>query len=287
MVDDIPKSLNIYGTAADHRRSNYILGHSLEEMSRLERQGRLFAEETDDLLRRAGISAGMSVLDIGCGVGDVSLIAADIVGRTGRVIGIDRSEDALGRARQRAEQSGCAWLELRQGEISHLGAVGPVDAVVGRFILLHVPDAVALLKDLRFRLRPGGLMAFLELDIETAAAAPELPLLTRCLDWISRTYRRDGIEPNMGSHLYAAFRAAGLTPNLTGSCRIDVAPATEVFAFAAETVRSLLPRITALGLATAEEVDVDTLGARLSRKAVEGDHCIFLPRLVGAWSRVE
>lgn len=130
-------------------------------------------------------------------------------------------------------------------------------------------------------------MAFLEFDIETAGAVPEMPLLTRCLDWISRTYRRDGIEPNMGSHLYATYRAAGLTPNLVGSCRIDRPPATEVFGFAAETVRSLLPRITALGLATAEEVDVDTLAARLSRDAVEGDHCIFLPRLVGAWSGIE
>ena len=48
------------------------------------------------MLRRAGISPGMRVLDIGCGVGDVSMIAAEIVGPTGKVLGIDNAEKALG-----------------------------------------------------------------------------------------------------------------------------------------------------------------------------------------------
>jgi len=288
MIDDMSKIFDdrLLG-AASTGDSGYILGHSTEEMSRLERQGRLFAEETDGLFRRAGLSAGMTVLDIGCGVGDVSLVAANIVGKTGRVIGIDRSVGALERARRRPELIGCGWIEFRQAEVSRLGTAELFDAVVGRFILLHVPDTVSLLKDLRARLLPGGLMAFLEFDIETAAAVPELPLLTRCLDWISQTYRRDGIEPNMGSHLYAAFRAAGLTPQMMGSCRIEGPNTTDVFTFAAETVRSLLPRIIGLGLATADEVDIDTLASRLSRLSVEGDHCIFLPRLVGAWSIVK
>jgi SAM-dependent methyltransferase len=288
MVDDMSKSLDDQLSGPESpRESRYILGHSFEEISRLERQGRLFAEETDGFIRRAGLSSGMTVLDIGCGVGDVSLIAANIVGETGRVIGIDRAAGALERARLRAELIGCGWLEFRQAEVSRLETTGLFDAVVGRFILLHVPDTVGLLNSIRSRLRPGGLMAFLEFDIETAAAVPELPLLTRCLDWIAQTYRRDRVEPNMGSHLYATFRAAGLTPEMMGSCRIERPTATDVFTFAAETVRSLLPRIIALKLATAEEVEIDTLAARLSTLAVEGDHCIFLPRLVGAWSVVE
>jgi ubiquinone/menaquinone biosynthesis C-methylase UbiE len=269
-----------------HSTGQYILGHTIEEMSRLERQGSLFAEETDHLFRRAGLSAGMTVLDVGCGVGDVALIAAKIVGRAGRVVGIDRSLDAIQWARRRAERLGYDWLEFQHADVVGFGGSGPFDAVIGRFILLHVRESVALLRSLRSCVAPGGLMAFLEFDIETAAAVPEMPLLTRCLQWISQTYRHDGIEPNMGSHLYAAFRKAGLTPEMSGSCRIEAPPATDVFIFAAETVRSLLSRIIDLGLATAEEVDVDTLASRLSAQSVEGDHCIFLPRMVGAWATV-
>jgi ubiquinone/menaquinone biosynthesis C-methylase UbiE len=47
---------------------------------------------TERLLRSAGIEPGMRVLDIGCGAGDVSMLAAELVGSTGSVVGIDRNE---------------------------------------------------------------------------------------------------------------------------------------------------------------------------------------------------
>jgi cyclopropane fatty-acyl-phospholipid synthase-like methyltransferase len=50
-----------------------VLGHSAGELARLERQAEIFAEITENILRRAGIGRGMRILDIGCGVGDVSL----------------------------------------------------------------------------------------------------------------------------------------------------------------------------------------------------------------------
>ncbi|MCR4282504.1 MAG: class I SAM-dependent methyltransferase, partial [Bauldia sp.] len=77
----------------------YILGHSEQELARLERQGEIFGTETREILCRAGLKRGMHVLDVGCGVGDVSLIAADIVGPHGSVLGIDRAPKALPMAR--------------------------------------------------------------------------------------------------------------------------------------------------------------------------------------------
>jgi hypothetical protein len=89
----------------------------------------------------------------------------------------------------------------------------------------------------------------------------------------------------MGSKLYETFRKAGLQPNLVGISRIEGGPDAVAYDFAAETIRSLLPWMTEFGIATGEEVDIDTLAERLRAAAIAGDHCIFLPRIVGAWAR--
>ena len=85
--------------------SAYVLGHSEQELARLERQGALFGVETRDVLRRAGLKTSMRVLDVGCGIGDVSMIAAEIVGPTGSVLAIDNAATALHVARDRAQRS--------------------------------------------------------------------------------------------------------------------------------------------------------------------------------------
>lgn len=264
--------------------SRYVLGHSEAELIRLEHQAQVFGAETREVLRRAGISPGMSVLDIGCGVGDVSMIAAELVGPSGRVIGIDNAVAALASARARAARAGHDWLTFEEADIYGYRAHGAFDAVIGRFILMHVPDAVAALKaTVRFA-RLGGTIAFVEMDISQARAVPELPLLADCVAWIVATYGKVGVEANMGSMLYRTFRAAGLRPHLHATCRVEYGPDAIVYDFAAQALQTLMPAIEAHGIATRADVDPDTMADRLRAAAIAGDHCIFLPRLVGAWA---
>ena len=61
----------------------YVMGHSDHERRRLALQASILQPFTEHLFRRAGITSGMHVLDVGCGVGDVSLLAARLTGRTG------------------------------------------------------------------------------------------------------------------------------------------------------------------------------------------------------------
>src|SRR5215211_5695773 len=92
---------------ADVDSSNpYALGHTNEELERLISQARFFGELTEHFLALAGIQPGMHVLDVGCGAGDVSSLAARIVGPTGSVLGIDRSDESVALAASRATAGG-------------------------------------------------------------------------------------------------------------------------------------------------------------------------------------
>ena len=71
------------------QQADYVLGHTSVEQQRLIRQGLALAPLTERFLRDAGISSGMRVLDIGCGMGDVTMIVAQLVGTAGHVISID------------------------------------------------------------------------------------------------------------------------------------------------------------------------------------------------------
>ena len=80
--------------------------------------GGYYRDLTEDVLVRAGIGPGMRVLDVGCGVGDVSLIAGRLVGPTGSVLGVDRSSEALEAAARRTGQAGQArWVRFAAAEL--------------------------------------------------------------------------------------------------------------------------------------------------------------------------
>ena len=94
--------------------SGYQLGTGIgeDEVARLEAQGAAIAPATRMIFAEAGIRPGMRVLDLGCGAGDVAFVAADLVGPEGCVVGVDRSADALARARRRAAQRGLTQVRF-------------------------------------------------------------------------------------------------------------------------------------------------------------------------------
>jgi NADH:ubiquinone reductase (H+-translocating) len=79
----------------------YVLGHSQTEIRRLIKQMAILQATTERLLRSAGIERGMRVLDLGCGAGDVAMLAGKLVGASGSVVGIDGNAQILAVARKR------------------------------------------------------------------------------------------------------------------------------------------------------------------------------------------
>src|SRR5947209_19663893 len=95
--------------------SPYAFGHSQAETERLRRQGTLFNPSTRHFLATAGIGAGMKVLDVGSGAGDVALLVADLVGPQGAVIGVEQDPGVLRTARDRAGAAGLAQVSFVAG----------------------------------------------------------------------------------------------------------------------------------------------------------------------------
>jgi SAM-dependent methyltransferase len=275
---------NVVHVTTAPARGAYPLGHSPAELQRLERQGAFLRELTELLLRRAGLCEGMHVLDIGCGVGDVSLLAAEIVGSSGRVLGIDRAPAAVKSAKARAGDR--SNVDVTTADLEVLDIEGQFDAIIGRMVLAYLPDPAACLHRLRDHLRPGGVVAFQELVLWLAHACPEGPLLRRCTGWILDVFARSGLDIETGARLHAMFLAAGLpAPQMLVLGRAEGGWQSPVYDYIAETLRSLTPAAERLGVATADEIDADTLAARLRAEATRHDACIMPPPLVGAWTR--
>jgi 2-polyprenyl-3-methyl-5-hydroxy-6-metoxy-1,4-benzoquinol methylase len=264
----------------------YALGYSTDEFRRLELQGAFFRDLTEDVLRRAGIDSGMRVLDVGCGVGDVALLAGEFVGPTGSVLGIDRSHEGIEIARRRAAAAGQHWTLFEASEIETYATPQRFDAIVGRLVLGYMPDAPAALRRLTELLRPGGVAAFQEIALPLIRSVPPGPLFGRCSEWVTRAFGPAGFEIDMGGKLHATFVDAGLgTPQMIAAGRVGGGAGSPLYDYMAGVVRSLLPMIERFGVATADEVGIETLAERLRQEALASNACIMLPPLVGAWAR--
>ena len=106
------------------RANSYPLGYSDDEALRLARQAALLQDLTEDVFRRAGIVSGMQVLDLGSGVGDVSFLAARMVGPSGSVLGIERNASSVKAASQRAEKLGVRNVRFEAVDLESFGGRG-------------------------------------------------------------------------------------------------------------------------------------------------------------------
>ena len=267
------------------RDAEYTMGRSESETDRLIEQSVLYDDVTRRFLLRSGIAEGMKVLDVGSGAGDVALTIVEFVGDEGKVIGVDLNADILETAKSRAEAAGYKNIEFIAGDTRTLELQSDFDAVVGRLVLMYMADPAEALQHLVTHLRPGGIVAFQEVDFSpyTVAVHPDTPLINNLVDWGRTVFERSGAHVEMGMELYKAYVDAGLPePALHFEAPMGGPEDWPGFAYLENSFRSILPLIEAYEIATADEIDVDTLAARIQAEVAASKRPIMLPPHVTA-----
>jgi ubiquinone/menaquinone biosynthesis C-methylase UbiE len=267
---------------------SYLFGHSAEETDRLLRQARMFGPYTRRLFEEAGIGPGMKVLDVGSGAGDVSLILADMVGPSGTVMGVDINPELLERARARADTAGLVNVTFKAGDARTVDLDNDFDAAVGRCVLFFIKEPSTLVRRLAEHVRPGGVIAFQEPGNATLqpSALPPSALLDQVWSWIIDLYARAGMDLQAGLRLFSLFKDAGLPdPQMHLDAAVGGGADWPGYEYIAGLVRTILPRLVEHGVATADEVDVDSLADRLRTEVVASDGVMTTWSFITAWAR--
>jgi SAM-dependent methyltransferase len=273
--------------ASRHQDPVYVPGRSEAETRRLILAAQILNPFTRRMLQDAGLQAGMRVLDIGTGAGDVALVAAELVGPQGRVVGVDANPQILNTAFARAQAAGLDNVCFAAGDCREATLGGPFDAVVGRLVLMYLADPADALRLLADRLGPGGIVAFQEFNFtpESLRACPPTPLWQQSWGWVVGTIRRAGIPAEVGFGLRRAFLDAGLPePALRLESVVAGGPDSVGYEWMAESVRSMLPLIVKSGVATEAEVGIDTLASRLRAETTAAGGVVKAPDMVSAWT---
>ena len=269
--------------------STYTMGRTQAETERLIRQSRMYSSLTRRMLTQAGLTNGMKVLDIGSGAGDVAMAAAELAGPEGRVVGVDVNPEILETARDRVAQAGHGNVEFLAGDARTLDLESDFDALIGRFVLMYLTDPVETLRHLATRVRPGGIVAFHEISFspDILSRVLETPLAEKLTDWMVGVFAHSGAHTDMAYRLYGMFIDAGLPePHLEYTALGGGWPGWPGYPYIVDSVQSVLPLLERFGLATAEEVDPETLPERLRADVVATKSPIVMPMTVMAWTRL-
>lgn len=270
------------------RETTYVLGHSSAEIQRLKNQATMLRPITERLLRSAGIDAGMRVLDLGCGAGDVSMLAAEMIGPSGSVIGIDRNRDVLDVAKERARGAGWHQIRYECTSIEEFFVGGRFDFVIGRYILLHQSEPVAFLRNAARLVRPGGVLAFHEVRPSSdTKSSPHVPLWDLSTSLVRLALQSSVPNFHGADRLVEDFSKADLPyPNLFCEELVGGGPDSPLYGSLAELLQSLRPQLEKMRIVPMELTATEALESRLRDAVVEARGQIFGPAQMCAWVRL-
>ncbi len=190
---------------------DYVLGTHDEEIERLGLQHSAWRQRALDAWRSAGIGPGQTVLDVGCGPGYAALDLAELVGPSGRVVAIDKSERFL-----RVLEAGCRErhmdnittyaADLDAGEFPDVIA----DRAWCRWVFAFVKNPRAILARIAAALAPDGAMVLHEyFDYSTWRAVPRCAELEKFVSAVIASWRDNGGEPDIALSLPRCLEELG------------------------------------------------------------------------------
>ena len=260
---------------------DYVLRGGDLGAERLSLLGSVKWPTTKSLLDRVGLRPGLRCLDVGCGIGTVSLRMAEAVLPLGHVTGIDIDEQCLRLARSAALQLGLE-VEFRAGCASNLLDSGLYDLVFGRFLLTHLSAAEKALAGMIRAARPGGTVVVEDIQFTGHFSHPACPGFDRYVSLYQEVVLRRGGDPNIGPRLLGMFLDAGLS-----DVEVEVIQPTYRHGMgkqmAAVTMEHIREAVVGAGLASHEEIN--EVIAEINVFARDPRTVLSLPRIFQVWGK--
>jgi SAM-dependent methyltransferase len=189
---------------------DYVLRGGRAGAERLRLLNRVKWPTTEPLLGAAGLRAGMSCLDVGCGGGDVTLKMAALVGVEGNVVGVDRDQTVLQLARQEADKEGLP-VTFRRLEAEQLAEESAYDLVFARYLLSHLPRPQRALEAMVRAARPGGRLVLEDVFFPGHVCYPSNAAFDRFVELYQAVAReKEGGDAAIGVRLLGMALEAGL-----------------------------------------------------------------------------
>jgi ubiquinone/menaquinone biosynthesis C-methylase UbiE len=236
------------------------------------------------MLDRIGVGPGWRCLDLGCGPGGILELLGARVGPTGQAVGLDADPAMLAAARAWTRAHGLTGVGLVASD-AHQPAVRreAFDLVHVRFLASTAGRGEELIHGALGVVRPGGVLAFQEPDVEALRCYPPHPAWERLKQWLQAAFERSGGDTRIGQRLYQLLRRAGLEgvryrPFLVGVTHGD--PMRDYLPATIESIRAAL-----LGAALAREAELDEALAACRRHLADPDTVFTTYLVVQVWGR--
>jgi ubiquinone/menaquinone biosynthesis C-methylase UbiE len=260
----------------------YSLATGEAAVQRLTALHRVYSPAGRRILLRAGLKSGMTAADFGCGVGATTRTLAEMVGSSGSVTGVDVSAAQLEQGRNLCDREGITNVIFVEASATATGLRrDSFDLVYCRFLLLHLVDPAACLREMLAILKPGGLLVVEDGDLTSAGSTP-----ASSLHWFADLFGRlgptRGLNYALSNHLYHLVKAAGFPEPDIEIHQPAIARGEDRFLLK-WTVEEAAQAFMAAGLVTAPEMN--TILADMDRDTRNSDILPLAPRMSLVWAQ--
>jgi SAM-dependent methyltransferase len=260
----------------------YSLATGEAAVRRLTALHRIYSPAGRTILLRAGLKPGMAAADFGCGVGATTRMLAEMLGSSGSVTGIDMSAAQLEQARNLCRSEGIQNAVFVEASAMATGLPrDSFDVVYCRFLLLHLVDPAACLREMREVLKPGGVLVVEDGDLTSAGSTPASSLHAFA-DLFGRLGPTRGLNYAMANRLYHLVKAAGFPHPDIEIHQPAIARGEERFLLK-WSVEEAAPACVAAGLVTDEEMIA--ILTDMDRDVRNPDILVLCPKMSLVWAR--
>lgn len=266
---------------SNNTRGEYVLATGRAAAHRLRVLHSIYGPGARRVLLQAGIKPGMRVADLGCGVGMVTALLAELVGPTGEVVGVDFSGAQITEARELlpSNLSNISFVEASATEtgLPHES----FDLVYCRFLLIHLTEPEEALREMHRLLKPNGILVCEDGDLTAAGSEPST-VLDCFSDLFGRLGPIRGVDYTLGRRLFQMVIAANFSkPEITYNQ--PVTARGENKRFLELSVAEAGPGFIGAGLVTSEGLQQALV--EMQRIAEDETVLALMPRMSQVWAR--